>query len=144
MSMPEKPNLVRTHGDLRRGSLAFKHFTELEPMSSDRYKVAGIMFANAGENESATEIWKLIGEYELEITRGMSFIKIDGAVHEVVVWTIHHSRHKEIYMWIRVRRLLVIMKLKLELHSLLWKIAKPLKMAVLSWTCYTLDTQRGF
>ncbi|KAM2046999.1 hypothetical protein ACFX1T_005718 [Malus domestica] len=33
MSMPEKPNSVRTHGDLRRGNLAFKHFTELEPMS---------------------------------------------------------------------------------------------------------------
>ncbi|KAM1644303.1 hypothetical protein ACFXTH_005689 [Malus domestica] len=62
MSMPEKPNWVRTHGDLRRGNLAFKHFTELEPMSSDRYKVAGSMFADAGENESATEIWKLIGE----------------------------------------------------------------------------------
>ncbi|TQD80791.1 hypothetical protein C1H46_033626 [Malus baccata] len=100
MSMPEKPNWVRTHGDLRRGNLAFKHFTELEPMSSDRYKVAGSMFADAGENENATEIWKLIGENELEITRGMSFIKIDGAVHEVVVWTIHHSRHKEIYVGI--------------------------------------------
>ncbi|KAM2047000.1 hypothetical protein ACFX1T_005719 [Malus domestica] len=100
MSMPEKPNWVRTHGDLRRGNLAFKHFTELEPMSSDRYKVAGSMFADAGENENATEIWKLIGENELEITRGMSFIKIDGAVHEVVVWTIHHSRHKEIYIGI--------------------------------------------
>ncbi|KAM1099157.1 hypothetical protein TB2_005670 [Malus domestica] len=33
MSMPEKPNWVRTHDDLRRGNLAFKHFTELEPMS---------------------------------------------------------------------------------------------------------------
>ncbi|KAM0995722.1 hypothetical protein ACFX13_005867 [Malus domestica] len=60
MSMPEKSNSViwgallgacRTHGDLRGGNLAFKHFTELEPMSSYRYKLAGIMFANAGERK---------------------------------------------------------------------------------------------
>ncbi|KAM1494549.1 hypothetical protein EV2_029833 [Malus domestica] len=118
MSMPENPNSViwgallgacRTHGDLRRGNLAFKHLTELEPMSGDRYKLAGIMFANTGEKESATEIQKLIGENELETTRGMSFIEIDGVVHEFVAGTIHHSRHKEIYnMWVTVHRLLVI------------------------------------
>ncbi|KAM1115062.1 hypothetical protein ACFX1X_005898 [Malus domestica] len=38
----------------------------------------------------------------------MSFINISGAVHEFVVGTIHHSRHKEIYMWNRGHRLLVI------------------------------------
>ncbi|CAL8998725.1 unnamed protein product [Prunus brigantina] len=109
MSLPEKPNSViwgallgacRMHNDLRRGNLAFKHLTELEPMSGDRYKLAGLMFAKAGEKETATKIRKLIRENDLETTRGLSFIEIDGVVHDFEAGTINHSKYNEIYkMW---------------------------------------------
>lgn len=126
MSLPEKPNSViwgaflgacRMHSDVRRGNLAFKHLTELEPMSGDRYKLAGILFANAGEKENATKIRKIITENDLETTRGLSFIEIDGEVHEFVAGTINHSRHKEIYrMWDRVNRLLEIHELETRIQ----------------------------
>ncbi|XP_062012494.1 pentatricopeptide repeat-containing protein At5g66520-like isoform X1 [Rosa rugosa] len=122
-SMPEEPNSViwgaflgacRMHSDVRRGNLAFKHLTDLEPTSGDRYKLAGIMFANAGEKENATKIRKIITDNDLETTRGVSSIEIDGVVHEFVAGTINHSRHKEIYrMWERVNRLLEIHELEI-------------------------------
>ncbi|KAL6203620.1 hypothetical protein ACLB2K_027320 [Fragaria x ananassa] len=123
VSMPEEPNSViwgaflgacRMHSDVRRGNLAFKHLTELEPMSGDRYKLAGIMFANAGEKETATNIRKIIIDNDMETTRGLSSIEIDGVVQEFVAGTIHHSRHKEIFrMWERVNRLLDIHELRI-------------------------------
>ncbi|KAL6195241.1 hypothetical protein ACLB2K_030861 [Fragaria x ananassa] len=123
MSMPEEPNSViwgaflgacRMHSDVRRGNLAFKHLTELEPMSGDRHKLAGIMFANVGEKETATNIRKIIIDNDMETTRGLSSIEIDGVVQEFVAGTIHHSRHKEIFrMWERVNRLLDIHELRI-------------------------------
>lgn len=105
-SMPEKPNSIiwgallsacRTYGDLRRGNRAFSHLIELEPMSGDRYKLAGLMLANAGEKAVATKIWKFIEENDLETTRGTSFIEIDGMVHEFVAGDIDHNKLIEIY-----------------------------------------------
>lgn len=115
-SMPEQPNSViwgaflsacRTHNDLRRGTLAFRQLIELEPMSGDRYKLAGLMFANAGEKAAATKIRKMIKEKEMETTCGSSFIEVDGMVHEFVVGDIIHNQSREIYeMWKGINRLL--------------------------------------
>ncbi|KAB5521981.1 hypothetical protein DKX38_026300 [Salix brachista] len=94
LSMPEQPNSIiwgsllsacRTHNDLKRGTWAFENLTELEPTSGDRYKLAGLMFANAGEKEEAAKMRKMIHEKEMETTCGSSFIEVEGAVHEFTV-----------------------------------------------------------
>ncbi|KAF5730426.1 pentatricopeptide repeat-containing protein [Tripterygium wilfordii] len=105
MSMPEEPNAViwgsllhacRMHNDLRRGYRAYKRSIELEPSLGDRYKLASLMFANAGEKEIATNIRKLIKKRELETLRGSSFIEVDGNVHEFVAGDINHQEMREI------------------------------------------------
>lgn len=116
LAMPEKPNSIiwgaflsacRTYKDLKRGNVAFRHLTELEPMSGDRYKLAGLMFRNAGEKESATMVRKFIDENDLETTRGVSFIEINGVVNEFVAGSVDNDKGKEIYtMWERVNRVL--------------------------------------
>ncbi|PON47201.1 hypothetical protein PanWU01x14_245820 [Parasponia andersonii] len=87
----------RTYKVLKRGNLAFRQLNELEPMSGDRYKLAGLMFRNAGERENATMIRKFIEENDLETTRGVSFIEINGVVNEFVVGSANHERSKEMY-----------------------------------------------
>ncbi|XP_002531775.3 pentatricopeptide repeat-containing protein At5g66520 isoform X1 [Ricinus communis] len=106
ISMPEKPNSViwgsmlsacRTHNDLNRGSWAFRHLIELEPRSGDRYKLAGLMFGNAGEKQEATKIRKMIEDQGMETTCGSSFIEVDGTIHEFLVGDTIHNEAAEIY-----------------------------------------------
>ena len=105
MLMPEEPNSIiwgallsacRTYGDVRRGNRAFRHLIELEPLSGDRYKLAGLMLTSAGEKADATKIRKFIKKNDLETTCGMSFVEIDGVVHEFVAGDIDHSKLREI------------------------------------------------
>ncbi|XP_059662317.1 putative pentatricopeptide repeat-containing protein At5g40405 isoform X1 [Cornus florida] len=105
-TMPEEPNSIiwgsllggcRNHRDVKRGERAFRQLIELEPLSGDRYKLAGHMFSNVGEKEDADEITKFIKEKKLETTRGSSFIEVDGIIHEFMVGDIDHSRAYEIY-----------------------------------------------
>lgn len=101
LSMPKQPNSIiwgsllsacRTHNDLKRGTWAFENLMELEPTSGDRYKLAGLMFANAGEKEEAAKIKKMIHGKEMETTCGSSFIEVEGAVHEFTVgYTVHNK-----------------------------------------------------
>ncbi|CAK7323889.1 unnamed protein product [Dovyalis caffra] len=106
LSMPEKPNSViwgsllsacRTHNDLKRGTWAFENLIELEPTSGDRYKLAGLMFANAGEKEEVIKIRKMIQEKEMETTCGSSFIEVEGSVHEFTVRDTVHVKAREIH-----------------------------------------------
>ncbi|XP_062079116.1 pentatricopeptide repeat-containing protein At5g56310-like [Humulus lupulus] len=123
-AMPEKPNSIiwgaflsacRTYKDLKRGNVAFRHLTELEPMSGDRYKLAGLMFQNAGEKENANMIRKFINENDLETTRGVSFIEIDGVVNKFVSGSVNHDRSEDIYtVWESLQRLLKIAKSEAE------------------------------
>ncbi|XP_011007049.1 PREDICTED: pentatricopeptide repeat-containing protein At3g62890 isoform X2 [Populus euphratica] len=105
LSMPEQPNSIiwgsllsacRTHNDLKRGTWAFENLMELEPTSGDRYKLAGLMFANAGEKEEATKIRKMIHEKDMETTCGSSFIEVEGAVHEFTVGYTAHNKARDI------------------------------------------------
>jgi pentatricopeptide repeat protein len=108
-SMPEEPNSIiwgallsacRTYGDLQRGNRAFRQLIELEPMSGDRYKLAGLMLTNAGEKANATKIRKFIKENDLETTCGTSFVEVDGVIHEFVAGDTDHSKLREIYrLW---------------------------------------------
>ncbi|WCJ32517.1 Pentatricopeptide repeat (PPR) superfamily protein [Euphorbia peplus] len=106
ISMPEQPNSIiwgamlsgcRTHNDVARGKRAFEELKELEPMSGDRYKLAGLMYAKSGEQEEADKIRKMIKDKEMNTTNGSSFIEVDGFVHEFVVGQIVHNQAKEIY-----------------------------------------------
>ncbi|KAF7831220.1 pentatricopeptide repeat-containing protein [Senna tora] len=104
--MPEKPNSViwgtflnacRMHNDARRGNLALRHLMDLEPNSGDRYKLAGIMFANAGEEEDAHKIRKFMRENSLKSTVGLSCVEVEGEVHEFVAGDSVHDEVREIY-----------------------------------------------
>lgn len=106
LAIPEEPNSViwgallsacRIHNDLERGKVAFRHLLEFEPLSGDRYKLAGLMLCSAGEMENATEITRLLRENDLETTRGFSFIEIDGIVSEFVSGKLDHYRAREIH-----------------------------------------------
>ncbi|XP_073267657.1 pentatricopeptide repeat-containing protein At5g48910-like isoform X3 [Populus alba] len=105
LSMPKQPNSIiwgsllsacRTHNDLKRGTWAFENLMELEPTSGDRYKLAGLMFANAGEKDEAARIKKMIHEKEMETTCGSSFIEVEGAVHEFTVGYTVHNKARDI------------------------------------------------
>lgn len=118
LRMPEEPNSViwgtllsacRKYNDLDRGKFAFRRLIELEPKSGDRYKLAGLMFDNAGEEENVIKIRKFIRENDLETTRGISFIEIDGMMNEFVAGNIDHIKSREIYnMWKSLNRTLNI------------------------------------
>lgn len=106
LAMPEQPNSIiwgallsacRTHNDLERGNLAFSHLKMLEPMSGDRYKLAGLMFGTAGEKENATKIRRFLKQNDLETTCGLSFIEIDCVVSEFVSGKVDHKRASEIH-----------------------------------------------
>ncbi|XP_065863034.1 pentatricopeptide repeat-containing protein At5g66520 [Euphorbia lathyris] len=106
ISMPEQPNSIiwgamlsgcRTHNDLKRGKWAFEQLIKLEPMSGDRYKLAGLMYAKAGEKEEADKIRKMMKDREMETTSGSSFIEVNGMVHEFVVGQIIHTQATDIY-----------------------------------------------
>ncbi|XP_061944462.1 pentatricopeptide repeat-containing protein At3g62890-like isoform X3 [Populus nigra] len=105
LSMPKQPNSIiwgsllgacRTHNDLKRGTWAFENLMELEPTSGDRHKLAGLMFANAGEKEEAAMIRKMIHEKEMVTTCGSSFIEVEGAVHEFTVGYTVHKKARDI------------------------------------------------
>ncbi|KAM7269295.1 hypothetical protein ACFE04_024792 [Oxalis oulophora] len=70
---------------------------ELEPNSGDRYKQAGLMFANAGDITETAKISKLIKDKELGMTCGSSLIEVEGEIHQFVVADIHHDKVKDIY-----------------------------------------------
>jgi pentatricopeptide repeat protein len=103
-SMPEVPNSIiwgallgacKTYKDLRRGNWAFRHLIDLEPMSGDRYKQAGLMLANAGEKADAIKIREFIKENDLKTTCGTSSVEVDGVVHEFTVGNIDPRKLRE-------------------------------------------------
>ncbi|KAG6690118.1 hypothetical protein I3843_11G204800 [Carya illinoinensis] len=108
-SMPGEPNSIiwgaflsgcRTYADVRRGSRAFRCLIDLEPMSGDRYKLAGLMLASAGEKADATKIRGFIKQNDLETTCGTSLVEIDGVVHEFTVGDVDRRKLREIYgLW---------------------------------------------
>ncbi|KAJ7963481.1 Pentatricopeptide repeat-containing protein [Quillaja saponaria] len=104
-SMPEKPNSViwgsllnacRTYKDVTRGNRAFRQLMELEPKSGDRYKLAGLMLARAGEKEDAYKMRKFIEENNLKTTRGLSTVEVEGLVQEFVAGDVNHNELREI------------------------------------------------
>lgn len=106
LAMPEEPNSIiwgamlsacRTYSGQKIGNLAFRHLAELEPMSGDRYKLAGQMFSYAGEKENATRIRKFIKENDLGTTRGLSFIEVGCVITEFVSGKVDHRRGSEIH-----------------------------------------------
>ncbi|XP_068638952.1 pentatricopeptide repeat-containing protein At5g66520-like [Aristolochia californica] len=106
-AMTERPNAViwatflsacRIHKDIRRGKIAFRHLLELEPMSGDRFKLMGQVFATTGNQVEAMKVWKLIKEGDMETTCGSSLIEVDGMVREFVAGRVGHDKAREIYM----------------------------------------------
>lgn len=105
-SMPENPNSIiwgsflnacRMHNDARRGNKALRHLMDLEPNSGDRYKLGGLMFANAGEEEDAHRMRRFIEEYGLETTCGLSCVEVEGQTHEFMAGDNDHDEIREIY-----------------------------------------------
>ncbi|XP_054799697.1 pentatricopeptide repeat-containing protein At5g66520-like [Prosopis cineraria] len=105
-SMPEKPNSViwgtflnacRMHNDARRGKKALRHLMDLEPDCGDRYKLAGIMFANAGDEEDAHKVRKFMNDFNLKATSGLSSVEVEGELHEFVAGDTGHDEVREIY-----------------------------------------------
>ncbi|KAH7545473.1 hypothetical protein FEM48_Zijuj01G0097600 [Ziziphus jujuba var. spinosa] len=82
---------------LANNSIISGHLAELEPMSGDRYKLAGQMFSYAGEKENATRIRKFIKENDLGTTRGLSFIEVGCVITEFVSGKVDHRRGSEIH-----------------------------------------------
>ncbi|KAG9448847.1 hypothetical protein H6P81_008812 [Aristolochia fimbriata] len=105
-AMPERPNAViwatflsgcRIHKDVRRGKRAFRHLLELEPMSGDRFKLMGLVFATTGNHDEAVKVWRLIKEGDMETTCGSSLIEVDGVVREFVAGDVGHEKAREVY-----------------------------------------------
>ncbi|KAI4307539.1 hypothetical protein L6164_030715 [Bauhinia variegata] len=88
------------YNDVKRGNWALRHLMDLAPQSGDRYKLAGLMFANAGVKENAYEIRKFMKENSLKSRRGLSYVQVQGKVHEFVAGDIIHNDVREIYrLW---------------------------------------------
>ncbi|KAF9667208.1 hypothetical protein SADUNF_Sadunf16G0309100 [Salix dunnii] len=77
-----------------RGTWAFENLMEIEPTSGDRYKLAGLMFANAGEKEEAAKIRKMIHEKEMKTTCGKTKRKRG---HRFIVNLGHTASPSEFY-----------------------------------------------
>ncbi|KAL3508307.1 hypothetical protein ACH5RR_027708 [Cinchona calisaya] len=90
-------NACRIHKDLKRGERAVKELVNLGPMSADRYKQVGSFFAAMGAKENANGKWNFVTDKNLDIANGLSFIEVDGIVHEFVVWDISHTKSADIY-----------------------------------------------
>ncbi|KAI3754056.1 hypothetical protein L2E82_26168 [Cichorium intybus] len=105
-TMVEEPNVIiwgallaacRMHKDYKRGELAFKKIVALEPLSGERYKLAGHLFADMEEQERVHKLRKDFWEKNLERTQGSSLIEVDGEVHKFVASDIVHGSYQDIY-----------------------------------------------
>nr|XP_043618870.1 pentatricopeptide repeat-containing protein At5g66520-like [Erigeron canadensis] len=106
LAMVEEPNTIiwgallaacRIHQDFRLADYAFKQLVKLEPLSSERFKLANHLLVDTGEHESIHKFRKDISDKNLETTQGLSLIEVEGEVHKFVVNDINHRMYPEVY-----------------------------------------------
>lgn len=104
--MPMKPDVViwgallgacRIHANVEIGKLILKQLLELEPHSSGLYVLLSNIFCEAQRWEDVKKIRKLMKDGGVMKVRAISFIEIDGFVHEFVVEDKRHELSGCIY-----------------------------------------------
>ncbi|XP_024931960.3 pentatricopeptide repeat-containing protein At2g29760, chloroplastic-like isoform X2 [Ziziphus jujuba] len=105
--MPMKPDVViwgallgacRIHANVEIGKLILKQFLELEPHTSGLYVLLSNIFCEAQRWEDVKKIRKLMKDGGVIKTRAISFIEIDGCVHEFIVEDKRHVLSSYIYI----------------------------------------------
>ncbi|XP_044469192.1 pentatricopeptide repeat-containing protein At2g22410, mitochondrial-like [Mangifera indica] len=104
--MPMKPDVViwgallgacRTHCNVEIGKLILKQLLELEPNSSGLYVLIANLFSESQRWEDVKNIRKLMNDCGIMKCKAISFIEIEGCVHEFMVDDKRHEESSNIF-----------------------------------------------
>lgn len=87
----------RNHGDIEIGEIALKKLSDLTPDYGGGYVLLSNLYARSGRWEDFGKTRGVVGKRGLEKGPGLSWIEVDGEIHEFVVGDNFHSRSDEIY-----------------------------------------------
>ncbi|KAG0472723.1 hypothetical protein HPP92_014580 [Vanilla planifolia] len=104
--MPVKPNEVlwasligacRVHGAMEVADRVSSHMIELNPDSGDRYVSLSNLYAGIHRWDNALQVRSLMRAKGIKKTPGLSWIELDGVVHQFVAGDRSHKQNNEIY-----------------------------------------------
>ncbi|KAJ3674803.1 hypothetical protein LUZ60_005419 [Juncus effusus] len=104
--MPFKPNEAvlgallnscKLHGDLDLAERIGKKLIELDPNNSGRYVLLSNIYASENRFDDVAKIRKLMREKNVSKKRGVSFVEINGKIHEFLAGDVSHPNKLEIY-----------------------------------------------
>ncbi|OVA15734.1 Pentatricopeptide repeat [Macleaya cordata] len=87
----------RNHGDIEIGEIAAKRLVELTPDYGGGYVLLSNLYARSGRWEDFGRTRRVIGNRGLAKVSGLSWIEVDGEIHEFLVGDNFHPRSGEIY-----------------------------------------------
>ncbi|KAJ6837979.1 pentatricopeptide repeat-containing protein-like [Iris pallida] len=108
-NMPVRSNVVmwasligacRVLGDSELAESIGRRAVELEPDTCDRYVMLSNLYAGAGRWDAALEVRDQMGSQGIGKTPGISWIELNGAVHQFVAGDRSHDETDEIYMMV--------------------------------------------
>ncbi|WOK99016.1 pentatricopeptide repeat-containing protein [Canna indica] len=107
--MPIRPNVVmwaalvgacRAVGDIKLAERLGKRVIELEPDTYDRYVMLSNIYAGSQRWDEALNVRNLMKAKGIEKAPGISWIELNGTVHEFVAGDKSHHRTEQIYVMV--------------------------------------------
>ncbi|KAF9625960.1 hypothetical protein IFM89_027828 [Coptis chinensis] len=104
--MPMEPGAViwstllaacRKHGDIEIGEIAAQKLVELAPDYGGGYILLSNLYANSCKWMEFGRMRRMMGERGVEKVAGLSWIEVDGEIHEFLVGDKFHPRSMEIH-----------------------------------------------
>ena len=105
--MPIKPNVVlwasligacRAHGDVELAERVARSVVELEPDSCGRYVMLSNFYAGARRFDDAMKVRKAMKAKGIHKTPGLSWIELNGTVHQFIAGDQSHYMTEKIYV----------------------------------------------
>ncbi|XP_010273684.1 PREDICTED: pentatricopeptide repeat-containing protein At5g48910-like [Nelumbo nucifera] len=105
-NMPMEPGSViwgtllsacRNHGNVEIGEVAALKLIQLMPDYGSGYVLLSNLYASSGRWEDFSAMRRVMGDRGVGKVPGVSWIEVDGEIHEFVVGDKIHPRRKEIY-----------------------------------------------
>ncbi|KAF8405127.1 hypothetical protein HHK36_010025 [Tetracentron sinense] len=87
----------RNHGNIKIGEIAAQRLNELAPDYGGGYVLLSSLYAGSGRWEDFSRMRRVMGERGLEKLPGLSWVEVDGEVHEFVAGDKFHPLSLDIY-----------------------------------------------
>lgn len=106
-SMPMAPNDVvwrallgasRSHGNLKITEHAARQLINMVPHDSSSFVLLSNMYVYKGQFKSASDVWKIMKENGVSKNPGLSYIELNGFLHEFSAGDTSHPQMAQIYL----------------------------------------------